>query len=63
MPLHISEITVQMAVADDSGPAPAAPDDPDAPPPPAGLSPAQQDEIVAACVRRVLQALQMREGR
>lgn len=62
MPLHIGEIGVRVAVRD--------PAEKPAPPDPGGcggagapLAAAQQDQIVAECVRLVLQTLRMNEAR
>lgn len=58
MPLEISEIGIHLAVAQQPGPGIA-----DASPAGAGLTPAQTEEIVQACVRRVLENLRQRETR
>jgi len=62
MPLEISEIGVQLAVRSPNEiPTPATHNS--STHGPAAMTSAQQEEIVAECVRRVLQTLRMQEAR
>ncbi len=62
MPLHIGEIGVRVAVRDPSE-KPAAPAAGGCGGGGQALAAAQQDQIVAECVRLVLQTLRMNEAR
>ena len=60
MPLHISEIGIRMAIGEAVGPGAASGSDA---PPPAGLTDAQREALVAECVRNVLATLNLMERR
>lgn len=62
MPLEISEIGVHVAVGQGTGPAGPAPSHPQGDSS-AGLTPAQHEEIVNACVQQVLRNLRQEQER
>ncbi len=65
MPLEISEIGVHVAVGPEPAQAPSEPEEPSEPQASASgvLTPAQHEQIVAACVRQVLRSLRQTEER